>query len=181
MTTPRKRIMRKFTISELSAVDRPAQVHARSVLMKRADDDERRAPAMLRNVKLVELSLVDRPANPHARVTLVKRADDKENDDMDMNSIASFNSFESAVAAIAKREGLPAHECMSRIAARRPDLVEKLNAAGVDIAKRAAEAARPPAIKKAVLDFEDRVDEIAKRDGVTKVEAMRTARGPAPE
>ena len=34
------RIMRKFTISELSAVDRPAQVHARSVLLKRADDKE---------------------------------------------------------------------------------------------------------------------------------------------
>lgn len=36
----RKNIMREFTISELSAVDRPAQAHARVALMKRADDDE---------------------------------------------------------------------------------------------------------------------------------------------
>ena len=34
----RKRIMRDFVIKELSAVDRPAQGHARMTLMKRADD-----------------------------------------------------------------------------------------------------------------------------------------------
>ena len=59
-------------------------------------------------------------------------------------------------------------QAMSKLATRRPDLVDAYNEAGVDIAKRAAEAARPPAVKKAVLDFEDRIDAIAKRDGVTK-------------
>jgi hypothetical protein len=38
--TTRKRIMREFTISEISAVDRPAQTHAVKTLMKRADKQE---------------------------------------------------------------------------------------------------------------------------------------------
>ena len=33
-------IMRRFSISEISAVDRPAQAHAKVVLMKRASDQE---------------------------------------------------------------------------------------------------------------------------------------------
>lgn len=33
-----KRIMHKFRMNEISAVDRPAQAHAKSVIMKRADD-----------------------------------------------------------------------------------------------------------------------------------------------
>ncbi len=36
----KKRIMRKFKLTEISAVDRPAQAHAKSVIMKRVDDDE---------------------------------------------------------------------------------------------------------------------------------------------
>jgi hypothetical protein len=36
----KKRIMRRFSISEISGVDRPAQAHARVAIMKRADDDE---------------------------------------------------------------------------------------------------------------------------------------------
>lgn len=36
----RRRIMKDFRITELSAVDRPAQGHALAVLMKRADDEQ---------------------------------------------------------------------------------------------------------------------------------------------
>jgi hypothetical protein len=36
----RKNIMREFTITELSAVDRPAQEHARAVIMKRAGEQQ---------------------------------------------------------------------------------------------------------------------------------------------
>ena len=35
-----KRIMRAFKLNEVSAVDRPAQAHAKMVLMKRADDSD---------------------------------------------------------------------------------------------------------------------------------------------
>lgn len=38
MTTPKKTIMRSLTIKELSGVDRPAQIGARALIMKRADD-----------------------------------------------------------------------------------------------------------------------------------------------
>jgi hypothetical protein len=34
-----KRIMRRFVIKEISGCDRPAQAHARAVIMKRADDE----------------------------------------------------------------------------------------------------------------------------------------------
>ena len=37
MTTKKKRIMREFEISEISAVDRPAQAHARMSVMKREE------------------------------------------------------------------------------------------------------------------------------------------------
>ncbi len=42
MSTPnrKRRIMREFSIEELSAVDRPAQKHARMTIMKRADPEE---------------------------------------------------------------------------------------------------------------------------------------------
>ncbi len=42
MSTPKRkrRIMREFTITELSAVDKPAQAHARMAIMKRADPEE---------------------------------------------------------------------------------------------------------------------------------------------
>ncbi len=36
----KRRIMREFTITELSAVDKPAQAHARVAIMKRADPEE---------------------------------------------------------------------------------------------------------------------------------------------
>ena len=42
MSTPnrKRRIMREFSIDELSAVDKPAQAHARMAIMKRADPEE---------------------------------------------------------------------------------------------------------------------------------------------
>lgn len=40
VVSKRRRIMREFLIKEVSAVDRPAQGHARAVIMKRADDED---------------------------------------------------------------------------------------------------------------------------------------------
>lgn len=40
IASKRRRIMKEFVIRELSAVDRPAQEHARAVIMKRADDED---------------------------------------------------------------------------------------------------------------------------------------------
>jgi hypothetical protein len=36
----KKRILRRFSIREISGVDSPAQIHARVAIIKRADDDE---------------------------------------------------------------------------------------------------------------------------------------------
>jgi hypothetical protein len=36
----RRRILHKFKLTEISAVDRPAQAHAKAVIMKRADIDD---------------------------------------------------------------------------------------------------------------------------------------------
>lgn len=45
--TPRRRVMKEFVITEISAVDKPAQIGARAVIMKRADefDKQGRHPA----------------------------------------------------------------------------------------------------------------------------------------
>ena len=40
MTPAKKRILHKIKIHEISAVDAPAQEHARMIIMKRADDTE---------------------------------------------------------------------------------------------------------------------------------------------
>ncbi len=137
--------------------------------------EDRRRPARLVDIRLSELSLVDRPANPHARVTLFKRADDKEHE-MEIQKIAAYSSFDDAVAAIAKAEGLSHDRAMSRAAAAYPDLVEKYNAAGDEAVAKIAEAVRPAPVSKAVMAFEDRVDEIAKSRGIPRHAAMTDAR-----
>jgi len=58
MPEPKRRIMRKLKISEISAVDNPAQARAKMLLMKR-DEPENYAKALF-NEALAELQLEDR-------------------------------------------------------------------------------------------------------------------------
>jgi len=118
-----------------------------------------------------EISAVDRPSQSHARMSVMKRDD----------SPAAFDSFGEAVAAIAKAEGVSRIEAMSRIARTHPDLVKKHQAEYDDrIEKAAADAAQPRLMVKAIQTWNDRVGEVARRDGVGRTEAMSRARAEFP-
>jgi pterin-4a-carbinolamine dehydratase len=142
----RRRVMRSFRIDELSACDRPAQKHALAVLMKRDSSAD----------------------------------EQQEYDDMNFEKIIerprSFATFEDAMQAIRKAEGCTKLAAMSAAANQHPDLLAKYNAEGTAIAKAAQDAAAPKPISKALLVFQDKVDEIAKRDGIPRYVAMSRAR-----
>lgn len=123
----RKRIMRSFRITELSAVDSPAQRHATAVLMKR---------------------------------------DKQEQDDMDYQKIIehprAFATLADACAHLAELE---------KVAAERPDLVEKYRDGGI---------VEPQPVRRVhvtppeVVRFDDATRQVMARDGVDKLTAMQT-------
>jgi hypothetical protein len=137
----------------------------------------------MKDFVITELSAVDRGANEHARAVLMKRddsADNSQEHDMNFAKIIehpqSFSSLEEAMQAIRKAEGCTQLAAMSAAANQHPDLLAKYNAEGTAIAKTAQDAAAPKPISKALLVFQDKVDEIAKRDGIPRHEAMSRAR-----
>lgn len=128
-----------------------------------------------------ELSAVDRPANAHARAVIMKRYDLEQEQDMQFHKIggdrvASFGTLDEAVAHLAKAHGMPKLDAMEKAAAQYPDLVRQYNEAGARIGKAAADAAAPRPVPQALLAFQDRVDQIAKRDGCPRYVAMERAR-----
>ena len=131
----------------------------------------------LTNIEIDEVSILSkdvRPAVRRARIAIAKK-------EFPMNEPMSFATFEDACAHLAKMHGMSRSSAMSAAAREHPDLLAKYNAEGEQIAKRAADAARPQPVKKAVLAFEDRVDEIAKSRGVPRHTAMRAARQRFPD
>lgn len=147
MTTPTKRrIMRTFKLQEISAVDNPAQVHAKMVLMKRADGEE----STMQKITSGE---------PQA-----------------------FDTFDGAVAAIAKAEGVPHHEAMGKARQAYPELLADYQREGDERIGKAAEAApRASIISKAELAFDEKVEALAKSRGIPHHAAMSSARQRYPE
>jgi len=146
--TIKRKIMREFKLNEISAVDRPAQVHAKMTIMKRADE----------------------PQEP-----------DQE-PDMNLTKIASFDTFDDAVAAIAKAENCGRSQAMSKAAKCHPDLLATYQTAGVErVAKRIDEARKAGAMPQAARNWEILVGAIADRDKCSRTEAMRRARREDPE
>ncbi|HJQ59528.1 MAG TPA: hypothetical protein VJ890_21655 [Vineibacter sp.] len=74
------------------------------------------------------------------------------------------------VAAIAARDSVSKFQAMSLAAVERPDLLAKFQAAPLPPLAKAAPM--PPA----VAGFNKRIDEIRRRDGCSRIEAMEKAR-----
>lgn len=136
---------------------------------------------IMREFKIAEISCVDNPAQEHARMTIMKRDDRQENQQMDIAKVASFDHFEAAVAAIAKREGLPTHAAMSMAARAYPELVQKYRQAGDERIAKATERLRGPTVSPAVTQFQELISRIAERDKCDSVSAMRRARAENPQ
>ncbi|WP_156953316.1 hypothetical protein [Afifella pfennigii] len=137
---------------------------------------------IMRDFQIEEISAVDVPAQAHAKMVIMKRADDHEEPDMNLTKIASFDTFDDAVAAIAKAESCPRHKAMSKAAARHPDLYDSFQREGEEqIAKRVDEARKAGAMPQAARNWDILVGAIADRDKCSRTEAMRRARREDPE
>ena len=145
-TNPRRRrIMKEFSITELGAVDRPAQAPALAVLLKGA-------------------------------------AAEPENQ-MDLSKIAAFETFDAAVAAIAKAERSPS-DLRGDVASRRTSprtCWPSSSDAGDEAIAKAADTAKARPKPQAVSNFETLVAGIMGRDGCSKSEAMARARAEHPD
>jgi len=130
---------------------------------------------ILKVLTIDSISAVDRPAQEFARAVIMKRADDVEETEMDLEKIASFDTFEAAVAHLEKLHPTRS-AAMSEAARRYPSLVKRYNDEGEALTKAAADAKVPREITKAEQNFELAVDEIQKRDGIPRHEAMKRAR-----
>ena len=139
MSTPnrKRRIMREFSITELSAVDKPAQEYATMAIMKRDSSEDE---------KMDFQKITDKPL--------------------------AFDSFENAVEHLKKVNRCSGTEAMRKAADAHPRLFEAYQEAGMVSSRPKLEKAAKP---QAVQEFNLIVDGIAKRDKVSRVEAMRRA------
>jgi hypothetical protein len=134
---------------------------------------------IMREFRIHELSAVDRPAQEGAVAVIVKRYPQEhvmQFHKIGGDRVASFGTLDEAVAHLAKAHGMPKLDAMEKAAAQYPDLVRRFNEDGERIGKAAAAAAAPRPASRALLAFQDRVDQIAKRDGCPRYVAMERAR-----
>lgn len=142
----RKRIMKDFAISEISAVDRPAQAGAVAVFIKRHEQESK-----------MELRKVTR------------------------DEPISFPTLEAAMDHLLKSHGMSRSSAMSTAAREHPDLLAKYQREGEDRIAKAADAGKPQPVSKAVMEFDDRVEQIAKGRGLPRHQAMKKARERYPD
>jgi hypothetical protein len=158
MTTQRKRrIMREFTIKELSAVDQPAQGHARAVLMKRDISQEehrdmqfekitREEPiafdsleAAMQHLKSVHgmspLAAMSKAARDHPALVRRYNAEGERIAKQLARRVPTIPAdvvrFDAAVDAIMARDGVDKLVAMGRARAEHPDLFAAYQAAGL--------------------------------------------------
>ena len=112
---------------------------------------------ILKEFRIDEISICDSPAQTHAKATLMKRADDRQQEDeMQLDKIASFEKFEDAVAALARAGNIPRHVAMQKARRRTRSLSQKYQSEGSDVAKAAADALAPRTLNKAAQDLRSR-------------------------
>jgi hypothetical protein len=141
-------------------------------------ETERKVRARLKTLKITELSAVSKPAQQGAIATIMKCQ--KSEDEMTAITKAQTD-FSSVARDIAKRDGIAPYVAMDRARQERPDLFAKAYPGPLMVSRVAPEPS-PAAVKiaKASGDFNAKVSEIAKRDGIAPYLAMDKARMEAP-
>lgn len=132
----------------------------------------------IKQLRIDELSAVDRPAAEPALAAIMKRNSAEEN----MTAITKAQAdFSAAVREVAKRDGCLAYAAMAKARQERPELFAAAYAGRViAVAPPGAIQAPVSSVSKAASDFQSKVGEIAKRDGVAGHIAMQRARLEAP-
>ena len=133
--TGRRRILREFTITEVSAVDRPAQEVARMVLMKRREDEtsfqrrvseiaKRRGCSRLHAMRKARAQYPDEFAEYQAEGAVSSRPVVKR--EASPGAGKAKRDFDRAVSELVSSAGISRTAAMSRIRRERPDLYEAL-------------------------------------------------------
>lgn len=173
-TQPKRRIMRDFVISEISAVDSPAQKGALVALLKRDDSGETftkvSAPAPKSDISKQNIT----PKGPPPEVVAEFAAGlDKVLPVAKDDKPEGFSRLEDAIETLIKR-GSSRTAAMAEARRRFPNLFEKY---------QGRPPSKPPAsaMAKAVTAFAELVASIAREDKIGKSAAMSQARKRHPE
>lgn len=133
----RRRIMREFSLAEISAVDRPAQARAKATIMKRSSSQETDdmdfhkimgRPASFATVEGATAHLRDMEAAARANPDALEKYRDGgvvAAPVAEKRSLAA-QEFDLAVDAICERDGCERHAAMSRARRERPDLYDRM-------------------------------------------------------
>lgn len=170
--TKRRRVMREFRINEISAVDNPAQVGAKAVLMK-----AHREPSSRFMWDDEDDLIVSEPKAPWQPESM-KSARQREDTDMSRSNL----NFDEVVDRIQDTDKCDRCTAMRKAADLYPETLKAYRAWGdeqQDIAKAKAKGAtRRP---KAEEEFNQKVDELRYGRKISRVEAMQLARKLYPE
>jgi hypothetical protein len=137
----RKNIMREFTISELSAVDRPAQEHARMTIMKCADHQQEHQmqivsfptlEAAMDHLKRQGMSGADamsKAARDNPALLARYQSGGVEKSETIMTVPPPVRAFERVIQSIKERDGCDSATAMRRARAENPDAFRAYQAA----------------------------------------------------
>ena len=200
MPTPRrKRILHELRIDKIAAVDRPAQVHARAVLAKRADDEEDHD---MQIQKLVSFDLFDDAVAHLAKAESIPRHQamakariafpslcakfESEGEECiakaaEANKPVAISKSEAAwnnsVDAIVERDGCPRHQAMAKAHEESPQLfAAAFREARVE---KAVNLEQVQDAGPAMRAFEEAVQMYMRRSGLSRSAAMAWSPRPA--
>jgi len=137
--TGRRRILREFTITEISAVDRPAQQMARMVLMKRGEDEssfqtrvsevaKRHGCSRMAAMRKARVEYPDEFEEYQAEGAVSSRLVVKR--EALPGAAKAKREFDRAVSELVSSAGISRTAAMSRVRRERPDLYEALQMTG---------------------------------------------------
>ncbi len=129
---------------------------------------------ILQELRLDKIAAVDKPCQEGAVMAIMKRAPDEADGGSNYTPLqkeTSMNDFRDEVARVAKADGITKVAACEKVRLRRPDLYSALQANPMT-------KAAPARIEKsaAQLRFEERIAEVAKRDGLKMTMAADKAR-----
>lgn len=151
---PKKRVMDRFRIDELSIVDAPAQREARILVAKAHNDTSPSIRHLTRKVTM----------DSH-------RDDNHDEDDMDR--------FEALIEHY-KRSGMSGTIAMRMAKDRRPDLLQKMQDRQHQPTDDEAAIAKARSGRARQNEVQAAVDDLARSSGITKMEAARQLRQERP-
>lgn len=158
-----KRVLDRFTISEISAVDSPAQKHALVRIMKKKADDD------ADEITSLQSRIADLERDIEAKRSTKKRKDS-----------TVTTSFGELARALAKRDGLAPTEAMRKARLEHPDAFDAYRAE--PLSKRGDDEVEKRRIMRGEANARQAAaDAVAARDKVSKLEALRRTRRERPQ